>query len=621
DLSIISDITNFNEFKKQTAITRNYLDIAAVIILILDKKGRVTLINRKGRELLQYKNKEIIGKNWFGNFIAKNISREMKSKYNKFIACEYSFPDSFENKVLTKDGQEKLIKWQNTVIRNDEGAIISTIFSGEDITEKNLLEQKLLEDEYRFRALAENTTDIIFRYKIKPERLCEYISPSIEKLTGYDRKEFKDHADLIINIIHPEDRHMMLDILDLKKKLLKPIEFRWITKENEIIWTEQNIVPICNQNKELFAIDGIVRDITDRKRSEEKIKYLSFHDNLTNLYNRAYFEEELKRLDTVRQLPLCFIMGDVNNLKLVNDSFGHLEGDLFLKNVANLMKSFCRKEDIIARWGGDEFAILLPKTHRDFADEIIERIREACKKTSRHKIPISIALGHSSKEKIDQDINSVISEAEDNMYKSKLLEKKSLSSSIIASLTTTLFEKGIETEKHTLRVRELALEIARDLKLSQSELNNISLLSTLHDIGKIAISDELLKKKEMLTDREKDTLKRHTEIGASICNSIPQLAHISTMVLSHHEHYDGFGYPQNLKGLRIPIESRIITITDAFDVMTHRQPYKDSLQPDRALEEINKLSGTQFDPVLVDRLSEIILPSINQPAQLFHIHH
>ncbi|MBM3700264.1 MAG: diguanylate cyclase, partial [Actinobacteria bacterium] len=513
----------------------------------------------------------------------------------------------FENEVITSTGNERIISWKNTVIKDDEGNITSSLSSGEDITEKKLMEQTIIEDEKRMQLLADNASDVIFRYRLAPLKKWEYISPSIEKMAGYSSRESYENPDLFFKITHPDDRHILHDIFSLKRKTGKPIEIRWISKDGNIIWTEQNIVPVYEQKNMITLIDCIVQDITERKEAEDKIRYLSFHDCLTDLYNRAYFEEELKRLDTRRQLPLSFIMGDVNSLKLVNDTFGHQEGDNLLKKVAELMKSFCRKEDIIARWGGDEFAVLLPQTQRGYAEEIIARIKEACRKTSRYKIPISISLGVASKEKVSQTIESVISEAEDNMYKSKLLEKKSIAGSVIASLTATLFEKNIETKKHTIRVREAALSIGRALSLSQGQLDNLSLLSTLHDIGKIAISDELLTKKDSLTKREWDIVKRHAEIGFNICESSPQLAHISETVLAHHEWFDGSGYPQGLRGEEIPVESRIIAIADSFDVMTHKQPYKDLLNKEDAVEEMKRFAGLQFDPKIVEKFLKIIL--------------
>jgi len=606
-ICLIEDNTYSFEREQQISLAQTYLDIAAMIILVLDKKGRVVMINKRGRELLGYKKKEIIGKNWFEHFIPKKISKELKSSFKKFISGNYKFPEQFENEVITSTGNERIISWKNTVIKDDEGNITSSLSSGEDITEKKLMEQKIIEDERRMQLLADNASDVIFRYRLVPLKKWEYISPSIEKMAGYSSRESYENPDLFFKITHPDDRQILYDIFSFKRKIGKPVQIRWISKDGNIIWTEQNIVPVYEQKNMITLIDCIVQDITERKEAEDKIRYLSFHDCLTDLYNRAYFEEELKRLDTRRQLPLSFIMGDVNSLKLVNDTFGHQEGDNLLKKVAELMKSFCRREDIIARWGGDEFAVLLPQTQRGYAEEIIARIKEACRKTSRYKIPISISLGVASKEKVSQTIESVISEAEDNMYKSKLLEKKSIAGSVIASLTATLFEKNIETKKHTIRVREAALSIGRALSLSQGQLDNLSLLSTLHDIGKIAISDELLTKKDSLTKREWDIVKRHAEIGFNICESSPQLAHISETVLAHHEWFDGSGYPQGLRGEEIPVESRIIAIADSFDVMTHKQPYKDLLNKEDAVEEMKRFAGLQFDPKIVEKFLKIIL--------------
>ncbi|MBM3700620.1 MAG: PAS domain S-box protein, partial [Actinobacteria bacterium] len=392
-ICLIEDNTYSFEREQQISLAQTYLDIAAMIILVLDKKGRVVMINKRGRELLGYKKKEIIGKNWFEHFIPKKISKELKSSFKKFISGNYKFPEQFENEVITSTGNERIISWKNTVIKDDEGNITSSLSSGEDITEKKLMEQKIIEDERRMQLLADNASDVIFRYRLVPLKKWEYISPSIEKMAGYSSRESYENPDLFFKITHPDDRQILYDIFSFKRKIGKPVQIRWISKDGNIIWTEQNIAPVYEQKNMITLIDCIVQDITERKEAEDKIRYLSFHDCLTDLYNRAYFEEELKRLDTRRQLPLSFIMGDVNSLKLVNDTFGHQEGDNLLKKVAELMKSFCRREDIIARWGGDEFAVLLPQTQRGYAEEIIARIKEACRKTSRYKIPISISLG------------------------------------------------------------------------------------------------------------------------------------------------------------------------------------------------------------------------------------
>jgi len=358
------------------------------------------------------------------------------------------------------------------------------------------------------------------------------------------------------------------------------------------IWTKNDITL-------LKLLGEILANALERKEAEKEIQYLSLKDKLTGLHNRAYFEEEIKRLNTKRQLPLSIIMGDVNGLKLINDTFGPREGDRLLKKIAKIIKSCCREEDIVARWGGDEFSILLPKTTEEDSEEILNRIRDVCFKTGDQKIPVSISLGTSTKKNYNYDIKMTVKEAEDWMYRRKLLERKSISSSIISSLERTLQEKSYETEEHAVRLKEMSLILGRSLKLTENKLNELILLSALHDIGKIAISDEILMKKGKLTRKEWGIVKRHPEIGYNITASSPQLAPIADVVLSHHEWWNGTGYPRGLKGEDIPLVSRIISIVDAYDVMTHDRAYRKAISKKDAAEELERCAGTQFDPKLV----------------------
>ncbi|GAG54692.1 unnamed protein product, partial [marine sediment metagenome] len=215
-------------------------------------------------------------------------------------------------------------------------------------------------------------------------------------------------------------------------------------------------------------------------------------------------------------------------------------------------------------------------------------------------------FGISTKEKPDQNIKVIIKEAEDNMYRSKLLERKSISSSIISSLERTLWEKSHETEEHAKRLKRIAIKLGNTINLPESKLDELSLLSTLHDIGKIAIPEGILLKKDKLTKNEWKVIKRHPEIGYNIAASSFQIKHIAEAILTHHECWDGSGYPQGLKGEDIPITARIINIIDAYDVMTHDRHYRKAISEEEAIEEIKRCAGTQFEPKLVDKFIEII---------------
>lgn len=356
--------------------------------------------------------------------------------------------------------------------------------------------------------------------------------------------------------------------------------------------------PLYDEHSNKIGAIESVRNITQQKQDEEKIRYLSYHDKLTGLYNRAFFEEELKRLDTERQLPISIIIGDVNGLKLVNDAFGHHDGDELLTSAASLLKEACRDDDIIARWGGDEFAILLPQTSAEDALKIYKRIKNSCREAGSYPLQISISLGVSTKEHIWQNTREILKEAEDRMYRNKLLEHKSNRSVFITSLEKTLWMKSHETREHTSRLRRMVVQLGQALALPENELDNLILLASLHDIGKIAIPGSILDKPTRLTPGEWEIIKKHPEIGYRIALSSPDLSPIAESILMHHERWDGSGYPLEVKGPDIPLTARILAIADAYDVMVHGRSYQKSMSPKEAMEEIMRCAGSQFDPDL-----------------------
>lgn len=367
--------------------------------------------------------------------------------------------------------------------------------------------------------------------------------------------------------------------------------------------------PVRNEEGEIVGAVEITQEITEKKKMEEEIKYLSFHDKLTKLYNRAFFEEELKRLNTKRQLPLSIIMGDLNGLKLVNDAFGHKEGDNLLISISEILKSSCRKEDIISRWGGDEFIILLPKTDKFTAQRVCERIKKNCEnynKKNNNVIELSISLGFATKEKEEENIEDILRLAEDRMYRNKLVEGKTFRDSVISSLKNLLWENSFESRLHEERIKELSLRIADFLYLSDVEREELILLSHFHDIGEIAIPKEILKKLDKLNPEEWNEIKTHPEVGYRIAEASHELAHVASLILSHHEWWDGSGYPQGIKGEKIPLVSRIFSIVDAFEVMTSGRPYKEKKTKEEAIEEIKKFSGIQFDPKIVDAFIHVV---------------
>ena len=466
-----------------------------------------------------------------------------------------------------------------------------------DLTKEKQTEEQLKLSEKKYRSLFERSLDGIYLTTMDGKYID--VNPALVKMLGYDSKKELMSIDIPTQLyVFKEERPKSAERDRIFETKLKK-------KDGSVIYVEISSRVAYDENGSVFY-EGIVRDITERKHAEKQLKFLSFHDRLTGLYNRAYFEEELKRLDSKRQLPLSLIMADINGLKLVNDAFGHKEGDLLLFKSAKILKACARKEDIIARWGGDEFVLLLPKTTEKQTLDIIDRIKEKIKIANKDKVLLSLSVGSSTKTDLVKNIKTLLFEAEERMYQHKLTESKSFSHSIIASLTRILLEKSIETEEHTERVTSFALKMGKALKLDDNKLSELALLAKLHDIGKVAISEDILLKKGKLSKAEWKIIKNHPKIGYNIALSSPHLAHIAEHILSHHEWWDGSGYPQGLSGNSIPLVSRILAIADAYDAMESSRPYKSEMNRDEIIEEFKKCAGKQFDPRLVDIFLKII---------------
>ena len=350
----------------------------------------------------------------------------------------------------------------------------------------------------------------------------------------------------------------------------------------------------------LASLLGQVYVNAERKKAEEEIRYLSYHDRLTGLHNRHYIENQMELLDSLGETSTCIIMADLNGLKLVNDTYGHEAGDKLLVSVAEVLRRSCREYDLVARWGGDEFIIIIYPASLKDAENLAKRILNETAKFSPGGIPMSIALGIAERSDVNKKMIDVLREAENRMYRQKLTDSRSTKNAVLQALLKTLAEKSHETEVHTRRMQVVGQEIGKKINLPETELNRLNLLITLHDIGKINISEEILTKKGALTEDEYEALKRHTEIGFRIARATEEFAHVAEDILAHHEKWDGTGYPRGLNGANIPILARITAIADAYEVMSYGRPYKKAMSNEEIVEEFRRCTGLHFDPELVE---------------------
>ena len=473
-------------------------------------------------------------------------------------------------------------------------------------------DRALLNSERKNRFIVENISDMIWMMDL--DFNITYSSGPVMEILGYSHEKYKQLP--VESRYSEETLQWMQDILkeELEKEKMKnytnlsrEITIEHYTAGGGTRWLAFHLSFVRDALENPTGIIGVSRDVTRQMKQNEEIEYLSFRDHLTGLYNRRYFETELYRLDTVRNLPLTIIMGDLNGLKLINDSFGHGVGDELLVKTAEMIKKNCRKDEIVARTGGDEFAIILPKTDANQAIKLIERIQASLGNESIRGMDVSVSFGYATKSDSGVDISEILKKAEDRMYGNKLLKGPRVSIKSIDRIISVINHKSPREEAHSKKVSELCEAMGLAMEVPESEVEKLKILGRLHDIGKIAISDNILNKTGNLTEEEYSEIQRHVEIGYRILSITKDFTEIAEYVLAHHERWDGKGYPRGLKGEAIPQESRICSIADAYTAMTEKSNYREAQPKEYAIEEMRKYSGTQFDPYLVNVFIEGVL--------------
>lgn len=505
-------------------------------------------------------------------------------------------------------------------------------------------------------------TNIEYEYQLMPEdnvrffeaRLLPLLSEKIfivirditeRKMAEKMLRESENHLRNILDSIHSgvmlidEETHviedvnkMAMDIIGLpKEKIVGSRCHRHICpaeenscpitdlgqkidhSERSLIRFDGKILPIIktvtrlNFNNRGYLLESFI-DIAERKNMEDQLRHLSLHDVLTGLYNRAYFEEEMRRLESGRYNPVGIILCDVDGLKMVNDTLGHESGDCLLIETANVIKKAMRQGDMVARIGGDEFAILLPHSDVNDVESICDRIRESIEKFNMENsgLTISLSMGYSVAHTAPNDMGSLFKEADDNMYREKMMHRQSASSAVVKTLMDALAARDFITEGHADRLQRLVEAMAGRIGISNKSIDDLRLLAKFHDVGKMGIPDSVLFKPGSLTSEEVGIMRQHCEIGYHISQSASVLMDIGEWIHKHHEWWNGKGYPLGLKGEEIPLECRILSIADAYDAMTSDRPYRAALTHEEAVDEIKRCAGTQFDPDLVPYFLEIL---------------
>lgn len=360
---------------------------------------------------------------------------------------------------------------------------------------------------------------------------------------------------------------------------------------------ETSVSPIYSQKDHIIGVVSISRDITEATIRQEEIKYINQHDYLTGLYNRRMFQETFESLSQNKAYPLTIMMLDLNGLKLINDAFGHLKGDEALRMVS-LILSDVLSEHFVSRIGGDEFAAIVKGEKQKYIDTLVENITKKVSNLIIENVRLSISIGYEIIENNDTDFNEAIKKAENNMYRHKIAESMSVRNNAIKAIHKTLTDKYRDERIHSEKVSQLCYVIGLALELNADSLKELRLAGMYHDIGKIAIPDAILNKPDQLTTEEFEIMKTHTEMGYNILRAADEYSKLAEYALTHHERWDGKGYPRGIKGEDIPLFARIINLADSFDAMTSNRSYRMKMSKEKAIEEIKKHAGHQFDPQL-----------------------
>ncbi len=600
---------------------------------VIDEAKRVIAWNQGMEELTGVRKEDIIGRGDYAYSVTlygepRPVLIDLINAGDEIIAKKYQNFSRKGNVIYGEvfiptygGGKGAYFRGLASPLLDREGKPAGAIESIHDITERKQAEQKLLVAHRQLLDIIEFLPDATF--VVGRDRKVIAWNKATEEITGVRKEAVIGKGDYAYAVpFYGKKKPILIDYIfgdeGEDEKQYKSVEIKDTNIFAEVhipslrdgkgasLWVKAS--PLFDKEGSLIGAIETLRDITERKKTEEQLKYLSFHDPLTGLYNRAYFEEEMSRLGSGRYDPVGLIMCDIDSLKLINDTLGHDAGDSLLVAAAGVLKKAFREGDMIARIGGDEFAVLLSHSDSKTVENIYNRVQKAIEtyNATGPDIPVSMSIGFATRNDSSISMKKLFREADNNMYREKIHHMQSARGAIVQTMIKALGERDFINEGHAQRLQDLVTELATSISLVESKIADLRLLAQFHDIGKVGVPESLLYKPDALTCEEYIEMQRHCEIGHRIAMLAPDLIPITDWILKHHEWWNGNGYPLGLKGEDIPLECRILAIADAYDAMTSDRPYRKAMTTEKALEELKICAGTQFDPHLVDVFVKII---------------
>jgi two-component system, cell cycle response regulator len=366
-------------------------------------------------------------------------------------------------------------------------------------------------------------------------------------------------------------------------------------------FTSLNLLAIALASAGLTAVGArLILTFRENTRMLHISRDEALTDALTGLPNRRALTRELDRSIPCAsdEHPLVLALFDLDGFKLYNDTFGHPAGDALLVRLSTNLSAYLDGRGTAFRMGGDEFCALFEPRHRVVASVV----NGAAEALSEHGEGFSIGCSYGSilLPVEAEDASEALRIADQRMYAQKNAGRASASRQSKDVLVRALAERNPELSTHLQDVAGLAERVALRMSLPEDQVDLVRHAAELHDVGKVAIPDEILSKPGPLDEREWEFIRRHTLIGERIIGAAPALAEVASIVRSTHERWDGTGYPDGLRGQAIPLGSRVVAVADSFDAITSERPYSPARTPAEALREIRDCAGTQFDPAVVE---------------------
>jgi diguanylate cyclase (GGDEF)-like protein/PAS domain S-box-containing protein len=571
---------------------------------------------------------------------------------------------TLEKRYLHKAGHVVWAIVSASVVRDAQGDALYIVSQLQDITDRKRAEDALRESEERWRSLVENAPSFISTIDrdgtvLSINRTLPGLTP--EQMIGTS----------VYDYTHPEYRSQARECYErvFQTGEAGSLETAGIRGDGDPFWYVSLVGPIENDGQ-IVALTIIATDVTDRKRAEEELQRLNRQleeinasleervrerteelrlaneelqqrnrqlldaraqaatDSVTGISNHRTFQERIRdevSWAEINATTVGLIMLDIDGFKAVNDSQGHLSGDEILRQLASTIEDVVGRERAY-RYGGDEFAVLLPLTDRRDTARMAERLRQAAERQNNGDgNMITLSLGVASFPEAAGSAEELIYGADAAMYWAKSAGKNRVGDwadlvkrngdgsgalytsdrtigtiDTVGALVAALVAKDPATGAHVERCSWYALMLAEELGLSEKETSTVRIASLLHDIGKITVPDDVLRKPGPLNDKEWAQMKEHPLAALQVLGQITAIAEATPAILHHHEHFDGSGYPHGLAGVEIPIVSRILLVTDAFDAMTTDRPYRKAMPVEAAIEELKSNMGNQFDPAITE---------------------